>query len=81
MAALIEKEQLDVDGQLVKHHGSQRQPKRKVKSKHASTTANDVEDEDDGNFSASDSEDTSSTSSESDDPDSVMTRIPNDEVR
>ncbi len=78
MAALIEEERLDADGQPAKRHGSRRRPKRKLKSKRINTTAN-VEDEDDGDFLASDSSHTSSASPESDD--SSIKVIPNDEVR
>jgi hypothetical protein len=78
MAALIEEERLDVDGQPIKHHGSRRKSKRKRKSKCTTITANDVEDEGDDDFLDSDSEHTS-TGSESDD--SGIKEIPNDEVR
>ena len=59
MAALIEEEWLDADGRPAKCHHSRQQPKRKLKSKRTNITADDVEDEDDGDFSASDSDHTS----------------------
>ena len=79
MAALIEEERLDVDGRPTKRHSSRQQSKRKAKSKRTNIAANDVEDEDDVDFSASDSEHTSITSSELEASD--IEEIPNDEVR
>jgi hypothetical protein len=88
MAALLEEEQRDIDGQLIKYPDSQqRQEQRckrklKLKSKRANITTNDAKDdsEGDGDFSASDSEHTSSTGPESNDSDGVVAQIPNDEV-
>ncbi|KAN0130680.1 hypothetical protein V8E53_011573 [Lactarius tabidus] len=88
MAALLEEERRDIDGQLIKYPDSQqrqeqrRKRKLKLKSKRANITTNDAEDdsEGDGDFSASDSEHTSSTGPESNDSNGVVAQIPNDEV-
>jgi hypothetical protein len=87
MAALIQEEQLDEDGQPAKVSSKQRrlQAKQKVKkNKPMVSNADEVDDDDDNRvFSASDSDQTSnrSSQSETESSDRDIETISNDEVR